>query len=86
MFYTTIKFSFFLVDVRASTNLISNEILYLINCSFFLDIALNFHTGFYDNGIIEHDKKKIAKKYLKSSFPSDIIVQIPLVMAYFVTD
>lgn len=74
MFFTTVKFSFFLVDIRESTHLISNEILYLINCSFFLDIALNFHTGFYDNGIIEYDKKKIALNYLRSSLPSDIIV------------
>ncbi|KRX00746.1 Cyclic nucleotide-binding protein [Pseudocohnilembus persalinus] len=85
MFYTTIKISFFIDDIRSSVGLMSVSILVIINISFLFDIFLQFHTGYYDRGIIVTDKRKIAKNYIKNGLLSDILAQIPLFVAAFLT-
>ena len=74
MFITSIKFSFFFLDMRGSLALSPNEIMYIINISFILDILINFNTGYYEKGTIIKDRRLIFIHYLKGSLFADILV------------
>lgn len=76
MYFTTIKFGFFIFDIENSVNLISREILFIINFSCIIDIFINFSSGYYDKGFIELNKKKIALYYIKGTLISDILGNI----------
>lgn len=44
---------------------------------FFVEIYLNFHTGFVDNGSVIFDKQRIREKYMKGWFWLDVVTCIP---------
>ncbi len=45
--------------------------------SFFLDILINFNTGFYDKGLLVMDRKKIFGHYITGWFWVDLVSSIP---------
>jgi len=45
--------------------------------SFFLDILINFNTGFYDKGLLVMDRKKIFGHYITGWFWIDLVASIP---------
>ena len=51
---------------------------YFSNTMFILDIALNFHTGYYQHGEVIKDHKDIARHYLKGWLFVDILSALPL--------
>jgi hypothetical protein len=57
MFFTTVKLSFFLLDIRDSVFLIKQEWLYIINASFIIDMFISLKTGIYKKGNIVEDGK-----------------------------
>lgn len=65
--------SFFVFDIKNSISLVSKNALFIINCSFIIDIMISFHTGYYEKGIIIKDKKLIAIKYIKTALLSDVL-------------
>jgi len=44
---------------------------------FFLEIFLNFHTGYFKDGVLIVSHKKIAKRYLKTWFSVDLLANLP---------
>ena len=50
----------------------------LVDIFFLCDVALNFRTGFYEQGIYISDPKTIAKRYLRGWFILDFLSSIPL--------
>jgi len=51
----------------------------LVDCMFILDILLQFDTAFYHkDGTLELDRRAIAKNYLVSWFPVDLVASIPV--------
>lgn len=85
MFITSIKLCFFFNDIQGSVGLIDMQMLIIINISFIFDMFLSFNTGFYQKGIIVTDRKLIALNYCKGALMTDLLAQIPLIVAYFIT-
>lgn len=44
---------------------------------FFLEIFLNFHTGFLKDGVCIQSHKEIANRYVKTWFPVDLLANFP---------
>ncbi|KRX04286.1 Cyclic nucleotide-binding protein [Pseudocohnilembus persalinus] len=86
MYFTTIKYVFFLTDLRGSVNIIKGYTIFLINFSFLIDIFISFHTGYYEHGLLIMDRKKIAIRYIKTSFFSDVLVQIPMIFQLAISE
>lgn len=84
MYFTTIKYVFFIYNIVASVDIIKSYTLFIINASFLIDMWMSLHTGYYDNGIMVMDRKKIALRYLKGPFIYDMIVEIPMILAFFI--
>lgn len=47
-------------------------------------MILSLNTGFYRKGIIVTDRKEIVKNYLKGPLITDLLAQIPLIVAYYI--
>ena len=54
-----------------------------IDIWFLLEMALNFFTGYYQNGIVVMDRKHIALNYIKTWFFPDIVSSFPYSFFYF---
>lgn len=52
-------------------------VLYAIDLFFFVDIWLNFRTSFRREGVAVSDRHEMARHYLKSSFPIDLLANFP---------
>lgn len=50
---------------------------FIMDLIFLVDVALNFRTGYYENGVLITDSTKIARKYLKSWFWIDFFTSVP---------
>ncbi len=55
----------------------STGILYAIGIFFLIDIYLNFFTSYKFQGVEVTDKKKTAKRYLKTFFAVDLLANLP---------
>lgn len=49
--------------------------------AFLLDIAFNFNTAYYKEGILETNKKKIYAHYVTESLLVDVLVIVPFVIS-----
>jgi len=86
MFLTSIKVSFFFNDINGSLELISFEIRIIIMISFLFDMIANINTGFYEKGVLNLNRSEIVRNYIKGSLFTDILVQLPIIVAIFVTE
>ena len=48
-----------------------------MDCFFFVDIILNFCTGYWDDGHLEMDGRKIANHYIRGWFFLDVVATVP---------
>ncbi|OMJ77080.1 hypothetical protein SteCoe_23394 [Stentor coeruleus] len=53
-------------------------ILLFCDCYFLIEIAINFNTGYFSDGILVKYRKAIVKKYLNSAFILDFLACFPL--------
>ena len=51
---------------------------WFVDFLFLVDIYLNFHTGFDDDGIIMNDKQEVRQRYLRTWFGFDLIISLPI--------
>jgi len=56
MWITSIKFSFFIINIKDSLDLTGFGIKIIIVISFFIDILVNLNTGFYEKGQLIKDR------------------------------
>lgn len=47
MYFTTIKYVFFIYNIVASVDIIKSYTLFIINASFLIDMWMSLHTGKY---------------------------------------
>jgi hypothetical protein len=72
------------VESRSGTT-----VLYLIDLFFFIDIFLNFITSYRHDGMEITDRRSIARHYLRTMFPVDILANFPfdaIVLAFGATE
>lgn len=62
---------------------ISHFIVLIPECILILDTFMKCFTGFYEDGVIETDKKKIIKHYLKKGLMFDLMAYIPVLAQGF---
>jgi hypothetical protein len=58
---------------------------HFITAYYFIDILLNFNTGYYEKNELVIDRELIARKYLRLYFWIDMIATVPF-EAMFVSD
>ena len=81
----------FNLPLKASFNLIfkSGTELYLIHLCplfvFLLEIILNFNTGYYQDGVIVKQRKKIINNYIREMFWVDLINASTIALVYYIT-
>lgn len=76
MYFASIRFIFFvphISQIKDSVDIISFSTFMIINISIIIDMFLSLHTGYYENGGIILDRKKIATRYIKGTFIYDIL-------------
>ena len=68
----------FCFEGRNSNQVIPLTLLDRIQVIFFLiDILLNFHTAYYEDGVLIFDRSKVTKHYLKGWFIADLLASLP---------
>ena len=74
-----VKFSF---DIRFKENGFQYNILYRVpGVALFVDILINFNTGYYQKGILILERHRIVKHYLKFHFWIDLITTLSLLLS-----
>lgn len=80
-FIISIKLSFFITQINESFDLISNPILFILLTIYFIELIINLNTGYYEDGDVVLDRKKIVKNHvLNWPFIANFIAHITYVI------
>jgi len=76
---SVVLFDIVVLPLQISFAMLQNFLVVQIifDAIFIFDILLTFHTGYYENGSLITDHRKIAKRYARTWLIVDIIVAIP---------
>ncbi|KRX09051.1 Cyclic nucleotide-binding protein [Pseudocohnilembus persalinus] len=84
MFFQSLKVGFCWFDVQECVGIFSNSLLALMLFSSFLEMIVNFNSGYYLKGCLVTNKKMIVKNYINGAFIPDLLVQVPLIYNLFI--
>lgn len=84
-FYYDVEFELY-AEKKNLSHFITKFFLLLPESILILDTSLKMITGYYENGTIVTDRKKILLKYLKKNLIFDILSYFPILMQGFYKD